>query len=68
MAKRRRRFLVGFRGDKNVVYGENVKEAILMTHYHWAQPMTFSQAVKQLQTLGTHPNGAAIFELVEVEG
>ena len=55
MAKRKHRFVVGYKGDGNVVYGK----------YNSATPFTLFQAKCKVKKL---PSGSVIFKLVELKG
>ncbi len=50
--KEKRKYLVGFIGDRHVVYGKDVKDERFETPISsYTQPMTIRQAVRQLSTL-----------------
>ena len=61
--KRQHRFVVGFTGDRQVVYGKNDK-----TICRWAEPMTISQARRRVKELLVAKRlKRVIYEIVPVE-
>jgi len=67
---RKYKYLVGYRGDGNIMYGKyhtgvNQDGRKKPCNEDYAEPMTLHQAKKAVKKLPC--DGAAIFELVEVE-
>ena len=58
MKERKHRFVVGHHGDKQCVYGKNVKG-----QFRWVDPLTEFQARRMLRNLSP-ADDATIYELV----
>lgn len=64
--KSKHEFLVGFEGDYQVVYSNNVKQSITRPKgsLNYVDKMTLSQAKRKIRDLYPAMGGAVIFKLV----
>jgi hypothetical protein len=69
MKERKHNYVVGFVGEKQVVYGKDRKTELHLNpgSFQWAEPMTLLQARRALKSLVGSGSKVAIYKLIPVE-